>query len=187
VRASAAPPGWHDNPTAWRKRLRIASLALAGLGVSGYLTLYQLGLFQTVWDPFFGNGSRAVLDWTHPFPDGALGVAAYGAEVALSFIGGPDRWRTLPWTVIAFGIVIVSGAVTSVALMIVQPVAVGHWCTLCLCSAALSLMILPLGIDEPLAGLQHLARVRASGGPTWGALSGRARAPRVTGGLEATH
>jgi Vitamin K epoxide reductase family len=159
---------------------------VVGLGVSGYLTLYQLGVFKTVWDPFFRSGSRAVLDWTHPFPDAALGVAAYAAEVALSFIGGRDRWRTLPWTVIAFGVVIISGAVTSVALMIIQPVAVGDWCTLCLCSAALSLVILPLGIDEPLAGLQHLARVRGSGGSAWRALWGRAHAPRVTGTLEAT-
>jgi Vitamin K epoxide reductase family len=170
VTASAVPPGWHENPTAWGKRLRVAALALAGLCISSYLTLYQLGVFDTVWDPFFPNGSPAVLDWTHPFPDAALGVAAYAAEVVLSFIGGPDRWRTMPWTVIAFGLVIVSGAVTSVALIIIQPVAVGHWCTLCLCSAALSLIILPLGIDEPLAGLQHLARVRASGGSVWRAL-----------------
>jgi len=65
-------------------------------------------------------------------------VVAYAAELALTFIGPEDRWRTLPWTVVAFGAVIACGAVTSVALTIIQPVAVGDWCTLCLGSAVLS-------------------------------------------------
>jgi hypothetical protein len=167
-----APAGWDHNPTAAGKRRAIAGLALAGLCVSGYLTLYQVGLLSSVWDPFFGRGSRAVLDWTHPFPDAALGVAAYAAEVVLSLIGDDDRWRTMPWTVIGFGVVIVVGALTSVALMITQPVGVGAWCTLCLASAAISLIILPWGIDEPLAGLQWLALVRASRGSVWRALWG---------------
>jgi hypothetical protein len=170
--STTGPPGWDENPTALPKRRRLAALAFVGLCVASYLTLYQVGVFADVWDPFFGRGSVAVLDWTHPFPDAALGVVAYAAEVGLSLIGGEDRWRTKPWTVIAFGVVIVSGAVTSVALMIIQPVAVGHWCSLCLVSAALSLVILPLGIDEPLAGLQHLARARASGRSVWRALLG---------------
>jgi hypothetical protein len=168
--SATTPPGWDENPTAWPKRGRLAAPAFAGLCVAGYLTLYQLGVLSTVWDPFFGRGSIAVLEWTRPLPDAALGVLAYAAELALTFIGGEDRWRTGPWTVIALGAVIVSGAITSVALMIVQPVAVGHWCSLCLVSAALSLVILPLGIDEPLAGLQHLARARASGRSAWRAL-----------------
>jgi Vitamin K epoxide reductase family len=184
--SAAAPPGWDENPTAWPKRRRIAALALVGLCVSTYLTLYQLSVISRVWDPFFAHGSPAVLGWTHPFPDAGLGVLAYAGELVLSFIGGPDRWRTLPWTVIAFGVVILTGAATSVALMIIQPVAVGDWCTLCLSSAALSLLILPLGVDEPLAGLQHLARVRSTGGSVWEALWGRTDRPRGIRTLEAS-
>jgi uncharacterized membrane protein len=181
-----APPGWDENPTAWPKRRRIAVLAFAGLCVSTYLTLYQLDVISTVWDPFFAHGSVAVLGWTHPFPDAALGVLAYAAELALSFIGGPDRWRTLPWTVIAFGAVILAGAMTSVALVIIQPVAVGDWCSLCLSSTALSLVIFWLGVGEPLAGLQHLARVRSTGGSVWRALWGRPERARGAGRLEAS-
>jgi hypothetical protein len=87
--SAMAPPGRDENPTAWPKRLRIAALAVVGLAIATYLTLYQLGVLADVWDPFFAHGSPAVLDWTHPFPDAALGVLAYAAEVALSFIGGP--------------------------------------------------------------------------------------------------
>jgi hypothetical protein len=184
--SDTAPPGWDENPAAWPKRRRVAALALVGLWVSTYLTLYQVNVIPGVWDPFFPHGSPAVLDWTHPFPDAALGAVAYATEVALSFIGGPDRWRTQPWTVIAFGVVILMGAVTSVTLMIIQPVAVGDWCTLCLTSAAVSLLIFPLGIEEPLAGLQHLARVRASGASAWRALWGRPEQPPRMTSLEAS-
>jgi hypothetical protein len=157
------------------RRYSVAALAFAGLCIAGYLTLYQVDAFGDVWEPFFGDGSRSVLDWTHPVPDAALGVIAYAAEVVLTFIGGPDRARTEPWTVIALGIVITAGALTSIALLIIQPAFVGAWCTLCVCSAALSLVIFAVAVDEPLAGLRHLARVRESGAPVWPALWGHAR------------
>ena len=170
--ASAIPPGWTENPTAWPKRLRVAALAFAGFCVAGYLTLYQVGVLGSVWEPLFGSGSRQVLDWTHPFPDAALGVVAYTAEIVLSFIGGEDRWRTKPWAVVALGAVITGGAVTSIALIVIQGTAVGAWCTLCLTSAALSLVIFPLCVNEPRAGLEHLARVRAAGRSPWRAMAG---------------
>lgn len=169
---SAVPPGFDENPTAWSRRLRVATLAFVGFCVAGYLTLWQLGALSAVWDPLFGHGSRHVLEWTHPFPDAALGVVAYAAEIALSLIGGEDRWRTMPWTVLALGLVIAAGALTSIALIVIQPTAVGSWCTLCLVSAALSLAIFVLAVDEPRAGLRHLARVRARGGSAWKALWG---------------
>lgn len=166
----AVPPGWDENPTAWPKRIAIAAVALVGLLVAGYLTLFQLSVFSGVWDPFFR--STPVLTLLEPFPDAALGVLAYGTEIVLSFIGGRDRWRTAPWTVLAFGFVIATGAVVSIGLMIVQPTVAGSWCTLCLVSAVVSLVVFGWGADEPLAALQHLGRVRGSGGSVWRALWG---------------
>lgn len=168
----AVPPGWDENPTAWPRRLALAALAFVGLGVAGYLTLYQLGFLGGVWDPFFPQGSPKVLRLMEPLPDAALGALAYGTEVVLSFIGGRDRWRSAPWTVLVFGFVIFSGAFVSVLLMIVQPVVAGAWCTLCLASAVISLTIFGAGIDETLAALQHLGRVRAAGGSLRTALWG---------------
>ncbi len=78
----------------------------------------------------------------------------------------------MPWTAILFGIVIFSGAVVSVLLMMVQPLFANAWCTLCLSSAVISLVICGWAADEPLAALQHLKRVRASGGSVWRALWG---------------
>ena len=85
---SPVPPGWDENPTAWPKRIRLVVLAFVGLCVASYLTLYQLGVFAHVWDPFFQ--SSKVLNPLGQFPDAALGVAAYLAEIVLSLIGAVD-------------------------------------------------------------------------------------------------
>jgi hypothetical protein len=84
---SPVPPGWDENPTAWPKRIRLVVLAFVGLCVASYLTLYQLGVFAHVWDPFFQSGK--VLNLLGQFPDAALGVGAYLAEIVLR--GGGER------------------------------------------------------------------------------------------------
>ncbi len=165
----ATPPSFDDNPTAWPRRMLLAVLALAGLCVSVYLTLFQIEVISGVWDPFFR--SRKVLTFLG-IPDAALGALAYATEIVLLSIGGRERWRTMPWTVLALGVVILSGAIVSVLLILMQAFLVGAWCTLCLASAAISLAIFGLGYDEPLAGLRYLKQVRGSGGSLWRALWG---------------
>lgn len=59
-----------------------------------------------------------------------------------------------------------------VALVLIQPLVVGAWCTLCLTSAAVSFTIFALGYKEPLAGLQHMRKSHASGQPLWHTLWG---------------
>lgn len=177
--ASSIPPGWDENPTAWPKRLALAALALAGLAAAFYLALFQLsvlyfpsfhlGFVESVWDPFFD--SREVLDYLK-WPDAVPGVLAYGGEVVLNFAGDKNRWRTAPWVVIAFSLIIFPGAAVSIVLMAIQPVFVGTWCSLCLVSAFVSFIICGLGADEALATLQHLKRVRDSGGSVTRALWG---------------
>ncbi len=163
------PPGFDENPTTWARRVPIIVLAFAGLCVSVYLTLFQINVLGSVWDPFFH--SPTVLEYLG-IPDAALGALAYGTEIILSLIGGRHKWRTMPWTVLAFGVVILSGALVSVLLILMQAFLVGAWCTLCLASAALSLAIFILGYREPLAGLRYLRWVRDSGGSPWRALLG---------------
>src|SRR5215212_4577359 len=68
-------------------------------------------------------------------PDAPLGALAYLAEIVLSLVGGEERWRTAPWTVLALGFVISCGAAASVLPVIVQAV-LGAWCTPCLVSAS---------------------------------------------------
>ena len=173
-----APPSSGDNPAAWSRRLPLMALALAGLCVSVYLALFQVEVLRSVWDPFFR--SEKVLTYLG-IPDAALGALAYATEVALLSIGGRERWRTRPWTVISLGVVILSGAAVSVLLILMQASLVGAWCTLCLVSAAVSLAIFALGYDEPLAGLRYLRKVRDAGGSPWRALWGRGNRERVGG------
>jgi hypothetical protein len=167
--AGKNPPGFDENPTRWSWRILIVVLAFAGLCLSAYLTLFQVNVLPSVWDPF--GRSTKVLEYLGIL-DAALGALAYGAEILLSLIGGRQKWRTMPWTVLAFGVVILSGALVSVLLILMQAFLVGTWCTLCLASAAISIVIFILGYEEPLAGLRYLMRVRDSGGSVRRALWG---------------
>jgi uncharacterized membrane protein len=176
------PPGWAWNPSAWRERLPLVLLALGGCGVAAYLTLYQVGLFQTVWEPFFGTGSRTILHSSVaqflPIPDAALGALAYLLEAACGLLGGTARWRTAPWLVLAYGGLVGLLGLGSVALLIAQPVAFGAWCTLCLVSAAISIGLLGPALREPLAALQHLRREYEHGDSLWQAFWGHGAAAR---------
>src|SRR3954451_13544202 len=177
--ARDVPPGSDHNPTSPRRRALLALLAFAGLLVATYLTLYQLGFYDDVWDPFFS--SRPVLDLTEPVPDALAGVAAYAAELVLLAVGGRDRWRSMPWTCLALGFVLACGAVVSIALIAIQPAVAGAWCTLCLVSAALSLALFALVFGAPGAAWQHVTPARHRGARTARTLSTRTPAASSCG------
>jgi hypothetical protein len=169
----AVPPGFDHNPTTYRRRAGLAVLAAAGLVVASYLTLYQWDAWP-VWDPFFD--STKVLDLTHPVPDALAGVLAYGAELVLLALGGEDRWRRLPWACLALGAVLTTGAVVSIALIVLQPALTGTFCTLCLVSAIISLVLFALGIGEARAAWRHVREEIAAGAAVGDAVWGRTRA-----------
>jgi uncharacterized membrane protein len=177
VSVDLAPPGWSANPSSWSQRLPIVVLALAGALIASYLALFQLGLVAQVWEPFFGDGSRIILTSSVsrvlPIPDAALGAFGYVLDAVTGVIGGRARWRTLPWMVILFGVAVGPLGAVSVLLVILQPVLFDAWCTLCLASAAVSLAMIGPAVDEVLASLQHLHRVRAGDQSVWRAFWGR--------------
>ena len=138
--------------------------------------LYQVRVFSTVWDPFFDNGTKQVLNSSiaasFPIPDAMLGALGYVMDVVSGLIGGEDRWKTKPWIVIVFGIAVGPLGATSILLVILQPVVVGAWCTLCLTSALISVIMISPATDELLASLQFLQRVKRSGHSVWKAFWG---------------
>lgn len=165
------PPGWSYNPSSWLQRIPIIALGLVGFFIARYLATYQLGYRDTAWDPLFGDGTRRVLesDVSKAFPvsDAGLGAVTYLLEILVGSLGGAVRWRTMPWTVALFGLLVVPLGATSIVLVILQPVAVGAWCTLCLAAAVAMLLMVPLAVDEVVATGQFLARSRREGKPFW--------------------
>jgi hypothetical protein len=171
------PAGWDYNPSSWGQRAPIIVLALAGTAIAGYLTLYQVGLIGTVWEPFFGAGSERILtSWVsqllHPIPDAGLGAVSYLVDAVAGAIGGRRRWKTMPWMVILFGLAVGPLGVVSVVLVILQPVLFDSWCTLCLASGAISVLMVGPAMDEVLASLQHLKLEKFRGRSVWRAFWG---------------
>jgi len=146
-------------------------LALLGWFISRHLAAFQLGYADTAWDPFFGEGTRKVLTsevskmW--PISDAGLGALAYTIEFLMAWMGGKTRWRTMPWMVTFFFILVVPLGLTHIILVILQPVAVGEWCTLCLAAAFVMLVMIPFTIDEVVAMGQFLAWSVRRGKPLW--------------------
>lgn len=168
------PAGWTYNPSSWAQRWIMIATGFAGFVVSRYLAAFQLGYIDRIWEPFFGRGTELVLnsDMSHMWPisDGGLGALSYTFEFLMGFMGAPSRWRTMPWMVTFFGILVIPLGLTHILLVISQPVIVGHWCTLCLLAASIMLPMLPLEVDEVIAMGQHmvLAKRRGDrGGSLW--------------------
>ncbi len=165
------PAGWSYNPSSWPQRWIMIVLGFLGLVVSRYLGVFQLGYIESVWDPFFGESSERVLnsDMSHMWPvsDAALGALAYTFEFLMGYMGSPKRWRTMPWMVTFFGILVIPLGLAHIALVISQPVVVGSWCTFCLLAAAIMLPMIPLEVDEVVAMGQHLVQATRKGTSVW--------------------
>lgn len=170
------PPGWSYNPAAWDQRVPIIILALVGFGIATYLSLYQLEVIPGVWEPFFGDGSVKILNSfisnVLPVPDAALGAFGYLLDAVGGVVGGTRRWRRMPWIVILFGLAVGPLGFVSVMLVIFQPVLFDAWCTLCLASAVISIAMIGPAMDEVLASLQYLKRVKKTDVSLWKAFWG---------------
>jgi len=173
---TGVPPGWSYNPSSWSERAPLIALALLGTAIAGYLALYQLGVLTSVWEPFFGRGSEVILGSSVsrvlPIPDALLGALGYVVDAASGAIGGRERWRTMPWIVIVFGIAVGPLGMVSILLVILQPVLFHAWCTLCLSSAVISIAMIGPAMDELLASLQYLRREHTRGRALWPAFWG---------------
>jgi hypothetical protein len=156
-------------------------VALVGAAAAGWLALFQEGAVATVWEPFFGDGTREIVRESgfsqfferFPIGDAGIGFLGYAGDAVTGVIGGTQRWRTMPWIVISFGILVGPFGAVSVMLTIFQPVLYGEFCTLCLVSGAVSLVMIGPAADEVLASLQHLRRQRDAGASVWRAFWGR--------------
>lgn len=146
--------------SAWSRRIPVIVLSLAGFAIAMTLTLFQLDVLDSIWDPFFGDGSRRVLtssvSQALPIPDASLGAVAYLLEAIMESLGGTDRWHKHPW-IVAMAALIAGGlGLAAIGLIAAQALVVGAFCTLCLCSAAISLIIAALVAPEAVAAVRAL-------------------------------
>ncbi|WP_041452890.1 vitamin K epoxide reductase family protein [Alteromonas naphthalenivorans] len=170
------PPGWDFNPSGWLQRMPVIALAFVGFLISRYLCAYQLGHIDAVWDPFFTgvasdpqNGTEEIITSSFseawPVPDAGLGAMTYALEILTGIMGSTRRWRTMPWLVMLFGIMIVPLGAISILFIIIQPILLGTWCTLCLIAAAAMLIQIPYSLDELVATSAFLYRRKKQGRP----------------------
>jgi uncharacterized membrane protein len=170
---SEVPAGWSYNPSSWPQRGIMIVISIIGWMISRYMTAFQMGYIDKIWDPFFGEGSRLVLnsDISHSFPvsDAGFGALTYTLEFLVLWMGGTDRWRTLPWVVIFFGILVIPLSLAHLGLIIAQPVFVNAWCTWCLLAAVFALPVIALEIDEVAATIQSSLLEKRIGKSGWDA------------------
>lgn len=169
------PWGRKSNPSLWSKRAPLLLMAIAGFLIALYLGLYQLHVFSNVWEPFFGDGTDAVVKSSFsrslPIPDGLIGAFGYLCDIILVSIGDSVRWKTKPWAVILYAVLVAIMGLVSILLIIIQPAVLHTWCTLCLASAILSLsMVIPV-MQELSATLHYLKKEKRKGKEFWDAVS----------------
>jgi uncharacterized membrane protein len=173
---TTVPPGWTYSPSSWLQRLPIIALGFFGFLIARYLSAYQLGQIGAVWEPFFSggdskNGTEFIITsdvsraW--PIPDAGLGATSYMIEALMGAMGTATRWRTMPWMVTFFFILVVPLGGVSIFFIIIQPILIGTYCTLCLIAAAAMLLMIPLTLDEIVAMGQYMLRSVNAGRPFW--------------------
>lgn len=170
------PPGWTYSPSTDAQRLPIVLMGLIGLLISRHLTAYQFGHIDDAWEPFFmgspadpRNGTEEIItsdvSMMWPIPDAGLGAISYLLEILMAVMGTRDRWRTMPWMVTFFGILVIPLGVISMYFIIIQPIVIGTWSTPTLIAALAMLIMIPFALDEVIAMGQFLNWARCRGKP----------------------
>lgn len=157
----------NNNPSAWIPRVIVAFLGAIATVIAVYMGLYQWGVIDHVWDPFFGNGTEMVLksDVSHEItrwvrlPDSIFGALAYLGDVIFALAGSARRWYDRPWLVILFGLDVIPVGCVSLILVILQGSVVGYWCFPCLITALISTSMVYFAYSEVLASIIYLKKI----------------------------
>jgi uncharacterized membrane protein len=136
-------------------RMAIAVLALVGLFVSGYLTLYHYGFLGVVQCSVGGCMivQSSAYAWFPPrtmsdvgVPVAAMGVVAYTTLLALAVVGVQPRWRRERWVALALFAMAAVGVLFSAWLTYLEAAVINAWCQWCVISAILVALIFLLTI-----------------------------------------
>ena len=146
------------------KRMIVAALALAGLFVSLYLTLYKLGIIGEIACSIGSCETVQTSRWATflGLPVAAWGLGFYAVTFALAFAGTDDRWadsRRIPLAVLllaGWG-VLFSGWLTWLELFVIDAI-----CTWCVVSAIIVLAIFVVALLD----WREMGRTSGADGPS---------------------
>jgi hypothetical protein len=111
-------------------RRAAVALALLGFAIASYFALYHFGAVDTLWDPFFGDGSSEVLVGfrqlpTRPSVPVSLVVLLMGGYLlagSLATAGDRERWRTTPWVVVLMGVAVYLLVLIHLMIVLLEPI-----------------------------------------------------------------
>jgi uncharacterized membrane protein len=129
-------------------RMAIALLALAGLLISSYLTMYKLGYLGVIQCTIGGCETVQTSKWAYflGLPVSAWGLGAYITILALAILGIQPRFARERWLALAlFGLSAV-GVVFSAYLTYLEAFVIHAWCQWCVISAILITLIFLLSL-----------------------------------------
>jgi uncharacterized membrane protein len=146
-------------------RIPVVIVALAGCCLATYLTLYQWHVLSSVWDPIWGSASSEAvltsgLSRALPLPDATLGAIGYAVEAAAA-VALASRLRGIPAAHLVYGLIVAAMAAVSFLLVLTQAFVIGHFCFLCLLSAAMSFIAAGLAREDVLAAFSWPLRSHA--------------------------
>jgi hypothetical protein len=92
--------------------------------------VHKEGLTSVTSNQAICNLAIAGNDWY--VSDAGVGALTYALEILIGVVGCARRWRTMPWLVVPFGIMIAPLGVVSIGFIIIQPIVSVTWRSLCL-------------------------------------------------------
>lgn len=129
-------------------RMAIAVLALVGLLVASYLTLYKLGYLGAIQCSIGGCETVQSSRFAYflGLPVAAWGIGAYLAILALALLGVQPRFAGARWPALALFLLSGVGVVFSAYLTYLEAFVIHAWCQWCVVSAILITLIFLLSI-----------------------------------------
>lgn len=132
-------------------RMWLATLALVGLFISAYLTLYHYGYIGTlVCSATLGCETVQTSKWAKflGLPVAAWGLGYYAVAFALTIVGVQDRFAESPQVGLALVILTGWGAIFSAWLTYLEGFAIHAWCQWCLASAAIATLLFAVSLRD---------------------------------------
>jgi uncharacterized membrane protein len=129
-------------------RMAIAVLALIGLMVAAYLSMYKLGMLGIIQCQIGGCEKVQTSRYAYflGLPVAYYGVAAYIAILVVAMIGIQPRFARERWVALAlFGMSLV-GVLFSAYLTYLEAAVIHAWCQWCVVSAVLITLIFLLSL-----------------------------------------